>query len=194
MSGDIGIRLKEKQILSFGNDSYGAMSGRDIMALAVGLHEVIKEPYLSDRVRQVQDFAAKLAKKGIPVVLPAGGHAVYLDMNKFYEGTNMKIDDFGGVGLTIELVRHYGIRAVELGPFAFEWDNKSEEERKGILNLVRFAIPRNAYDSSHIDYAVAAICELYSNREKIPKVKVSRGAKLRLRHFQSGLKPYFDRQ
>lgn len=191
LNGDIGTRLKEKQILTFGNDSYGGMSGRDIMALAVGLYEIVRETYLNERIRQVQEFAEKLAINNVPVILPAGGHAVYINMDKFFENTNMKVEDFGGVGFTIELVRHYGIRGVELGPFAFEWDNKTEEERKGILHLVRFAVPRNAYDSSHIDYAVAAITELYKNKEKIPKVKISRGAKLRLRHFQSGLQPIY---
>ncbi len=191
IDGDIGIKLKEKQILTFGNDSYGGLSGRDIIALATGLYEIIKEPYLNERINQVREFAQKLAINGIPVVLPAGGHAVYLNMDKFFEGSNLKIDDFGGVGLTIELIRHYGIRAAELGPFAFEWDNKTPEERKGILNLVRFAVPRNVYDSSHIDYAVAAITELYKNRDQIPKVRVSRGAKLQLRHFQSGLQPIY---
>ncbi len=191
-SGDIGIKLKEKQILTFGNDSYGGLSGRDILTIAAGLYEIVKEPYLNERICQVRDFARKLANNGVPVVLPAGGHAIYLNMDKFFEGMGTKIEDFRGVGLTIELIRHYGIRAAELGPFAFEWDKKTEDERKGILNLVRFAIPRNVYNSSHIDYAVAAITELYKNREKIPKVKVSRGAELRLRHFQSGLQPIYD--
>ena len=188
---DIGIKLKERQILTFGNDSYGGMSGRDIMALAAGLYEVVKEPYLNERKTQVREFARKLAINGVPVILPAGGHAVYINMEKFFEGTDMKIDDFGGVGFTIELLKHYGIRAVELGPFAFEWDKKTPEQRKGILNLVRFAMPRNVYSTSHIDYAVAAITELYKNRDKIPKVKISRGAKLRLRHFQTGLRPIY---
>ncbi|MFW9880452.1 MAG: tryptophanase, partial [Candidatus Thorarchaeota archaeon] len=186
---DIGIKLKEKQILTFGNDSYGGMSGRDIMALAAGLYEVVKEPYLNERKTHVRDFARKLAQNDVPVILPAGGHAVYINMTKFFEGTDMKIDDFGGVGFTIELLKHYGIRAVELGPFAFEWDKKTLEQRKGILNLVRFAMPRNVYSTSHIDYTVAAITELYKNRDKIPKVKISRGAELRLRHFQTGLQP-----
>jgi len=188
---DIGIKLKEKQILTFGNDSYGGMSGRDIMALAAGLYEVIQEPYLNERKSQVREFARKLAQNGIPVILPAGGHAIYLNMNKFFEGTDMRLDDFGGVGFTIELLRHYGIRACELGPFAFEWDKKSREQRKGILNLVRFAVPRNVYSTAHIDYAVAAITELYNNREIIPKVKISRGAELKLRHFQTGLMPIY---
>ncbi len=191
-NGNIGTKLKEKQILTFGNDSYGGLSGRAIMSIAVGLYEVVKEQYLRERIRLVREFALKLSQKGVPVVLPAGGHAVYINVEKFFEGTDMKIDDFGGVGFSIELLKHYGIRACELGPFAFEWDKKTPEQRKGILNLVRFAIPRNVYDSSHINYAVAAITELYLNREKIPKVKVSRGANLRLRHFQSGLQPIYD--
>ncbi len=190
-NGNIGTKLKERQILTFGNDSYGGLSGRDIMALAVGLYEVVKEPYLAERVRQVREFARKLANNGVPVVLPAGGHAVYINVKEFFKGTNMEIDDFGGVGFTIELLKHYGIRACELGPFAFEWDKKTPEQRKGILNLVRFAVPRNMYDMSHIDYAVAAITELHRNRDKIPKVKVSRGIDLKLRHFQSGLLPIY---
>ncbi|MFX0037018.1 MAG: tryptophanase [Candidatus Hermodarchaeota archaeon] len=188
---DIGIRLKEKQILTFGNDSYGGMSGRDIMALAAGLYEIIQENYLNERKTQIREFARKLAQNGIPVILPAGGHAVYLNMDKFFEGTDMKIEDFGGVGFTIELLRHYGIRACELGPFAFEWDKKAPEQRKGILNLVRFAVPRNMYGTTHIDYTIAAITELYKNKDKIPKVKISRGAELRLRHFQTGLQPIY---
>ena len=190
-NGDIGIRLKERQISTFGNDSYGGLSGRDIMALAAGLYEVVKESYLRERITQVRDFAVKLAQNNVPVVFPPGGHAIYLNIDKFFEGTDMKIDDFGGVGFTIELLRHYGIRACELGPFAFEWDNKTSKEREGILNFVRFAVPRNVYNTSHIDYAVAAITELYKNKDKIPKVKISRGAKLRLRHFQSGLQPQY---
>jgi len=193
-NGNIGTKLKEKQILTFGNDSYGGLSGRDIMALAVGLYEVVKEPYLAERIWQVRDFARKLAQNGVPVILPAGGHAVYIDVEEFFKGINMEIDDFGGVGFTIELLKHYGIRACELGPFAFEWDRKTPEQRDNILNLVRFAIPRNVYDSSHIDYAVAAITELYKNRDHIPKVRISRGANLRLRHFQSGLQPVYKNQ
>ncbi|MCP4761309.1 MAG: tryptophanase [archaeon] len=189
---NIGIRLKERQIVTIGNDSYGALSGRDIMTIAVGLQEIMKEPYLRSRVNQVRYFARKLAENNIPVVLPAGGHAIYINMDKFLEGTGMKTEDFGGVGLTIELIKHYGIRACELGPFAFEWDQRTEEQRKGILNLVRFAIPRNAYSTSDIDYTVAAITELYNNKDKIPKVRIARGAELSLRHFQTGLVPEYN--
>ncbi|MFW9882564.1 MAG: tryptophanase, partial [Candidatus Thorarchaeota archaeon] len=178
-------------ILTFGNDSYGGMSGRDIMTLATGLYEVVQKLYLSERKVQVREFARKLAQNGVPVILPVGGHAIYINMDKFFERSNTKLGDFRGVGFTIELIRHYGIRAAELGPFAFEWDKKTPEQRKGVLNLVRFAVPRNAYGPSHINYAVAAIIELYNNRDKIPRVTISRGAKLQLRHFQTGLQPIY---
>ena len=181
----------EKQILTFGNDSYGGLSGRDIMALAVGLQEIMKEPYLRNRIDLTQYFAEKLAENNVPVILPAGGHAIYIDMDRFFEGMDMSMGDFPGVGFTIELLKHYGIRACELGPFAFEWDRKDEEARKTILNVVRFAIPRNAFCHSDLDYAVAAITELYKNRHLLPKVQIARGADLRLRHFQTGLKPIY---
>ena len=162
------------------------------MALTAGLFEIVKESYLHNRILQVRDFARKLAKSGVPIILPAGGHAVYIETDKFLEGTNLKIDDFGGVGITIELIKHYGIRACELGAFAFEWDKKSVEQQKSIINLVRFAIPRNVYSLQHINYTVEAIKEVYSNKNLVPKVKIKRGAHLRLRHFQSGLEPVYQ--
>jgi tryptophanase len=186
---DIGIRLKEKQILTFGNDSYGGLSGRDIMSIASGLFEVVSEPYLNQRIGQTHYFARRLTENGVPVILPAGGHAVYLDMNRFFRSTPNRMDDFRGIGLIIELIRRYGIRASEVGPFACEWDLKSDQQRQGILNLVRFAIPRNLYSTEHIDYAVAAITELYEHEHVIPKMRITRGANLRLRHFQASLEP-----
>ncbi|KAJ4461820.1 tryptophanase [Paratrimastix pyriformis] len=188
---DVGVALKEKQILSFGNDSYGGLSGRDIMALSVGLSQVVQLAYLHRRVMQSQSMAQRLAQNGVPIVLPPGAHAIYIDTGKFFEGLPMTIGDFGGVGLVIEAIRLYAIRLCELGAFGFEYDQKDDEARKGILDLVRIAIPRNLYNEEHIAYTVAAITELYHNRHLIPKVRITRGAELHLRHFQSGLAPIY---
>lgn len=195
---DIGVRMKEKQILMYGNDSYGAMSGRDIMALCAGLYQSTRLPYLEARINQVTSLVVKMHNEGVPVVLPPGGHAAFIDVNKFFldkDGKPMgKIEDFLGVGLTIELVRRFAIRACELGAFAFEWDNKNEEERKGIVNLVRLAVPRNVLTEEHITYTAKALGILYRERETIPKVVVSRGQHLRLRHFQSGLDAIYSEE
>ncbi|KAL7713686.1 Tryptophanase [Entamoeba marina] len=192
-NGDVGVILKQNQILHYGNDSYGGLSGRDILACAMGLNIILKESYLRERIHQVRYFAHELAKKNIPVFLPPGGHAIYIKCDEFFSNRkDYSPGDFLGVGLTLELIRMYGIRACELGPFGFEWDNKDEEDRKGINDQVRFAVPRNVYSKEHIDYTVAAIEQMFINRDKIPKVRISRGRHLKLRHFQSGLEPVYE--
>eukprot|EP00770_Monocercomonoides_exilis_P008602 MONOS_8559.1-p1 / transcript=MONOS_8559.1 / gene=MONOS_8559 / organism=Monocercomonoides_exilis_PA203 / gene_product=Tryptophanase / transcript_product=Tryptophanase / location=Mono_scaffold00325:62321-64108(+) / protein_length=549 / sequence_SO=supercontig / SO=protein_coding / is_pseudo=false len=192
---DLGVRMKEKQILMYGNDSYGAMSGRDIMALATGLYQTTRLPYLEHRIAQVQSLVMKMHDEGVPVILPPGGHAAFIDVNKFFTTEDgkpmMPIEDFAGVGLTIEMIRRFGIRACELGAFAFEWDLKTEEERKGIVNLVRLAVTRNTLSEEHITYTAKAMGLLYRERHTIPKVVITRGKNLKLRHFQSGLAPIY---
>lgn len=190
VNGDIGIRLKEKQISAYGNDSYGGISGRDIFALASGLYEIVKLDYLQNRIEQVEYLAQGLFSNGIPVFLPAGGHGVYLNIDEFFGGKR-KPDDFAGVGFTVELLRRYGIRACELGYFAFEWDKKTKDQQEEILNQVRFALSRNVYCKEHLDYTIGAVTELYKDRENIPNMRISRGSELRLRHFQTGLEPVY---
>ncbi|KID63592.1 Tryptophanase [Metarhizium brunneum] len=186
-SQDIGVRLKERQILAYGNDSYGGMRGHDLMAAAAGLYETTKESYLRSSIGQVRSFAQKLHSAGVPILWPPGGHAIYLDMNAFFADCPRSPGDFASVGFTIELLRQHGIRAVEAGPFAWEWDKKqSEEERDAIPDLVRFAVPRNSMNDGHIDYTVAAIHELYQQRHILPNVRIIRGKHLRIRHFQCG--------
>ncbi|KAI0478059.1 beta-eliminating lyase [Xylaria cf. heliscus] len=185
----IGHRLKQRQILCYGNDSYGGMSGRDLMTAVVGLYEVTKESYLRTRISQVQSFAQRLSDSNLPVVLPAGGHAVYLDMDEFFYGCDRQPGDFPSVGFTLELLKEYGIRAFESGPFAWEWDKKSPEERKKIPNMVRFALPRHVLSDAHINYTVAAIKALYDRRHTLPNVKVTRGQDMVLRHFSCGMRP-----
>lgn len=112
-----GMKLKERQIVCYGNDSYGGMSGRDMMAATVGLYEVTKESYLASRIGQVKRFAEKLISQNIPIILPPGGHAVYLDMDKFFDGCGSSYDDFVRLSFTNELLVNYGIRSVEIGRF-----------------------------------------------------------------------------
>ncbi|GAP85236.1 putative tryptophanase [Rosellinia necatrix] len=185
----IGHRLKERQILIYGNDSYGGMSGRDLMAAVAGLYEVTKEPYLRNRVGQVRSFAERLQANGIPILSPPGGHAVYLEMNEFFAGCDRQPGDFASVGFTLELLKEYGIRAAEAGPFGWQWDRQSAEDREEIPNLVRFAVPRHVLSDDHINYTVAAVKQLYKRRHTIPNVEITRGRDMKLRHFSCGMRP-----
>lgn len=187
---DVGILLKVKQISSYGNDSYGGMSGRDIMALAAGLYECGRVEYLKERVDQCEYLAQGFYKNGVKgVVLPAGGHGVYINMDEFFDGKRGH-DSFAGAGFSLELIRRYGIRVSELGDFSMEYDLKTPEQQKEVCNVVRFAVNRSQLSREHLDYVIAAVTELYKDRKSIPNMRITLGHKLPMRHFHAFLEPY----
>ncbi|KAK8007313.1 hypothetical protein PG989_001303 [Apiospora arundinis] len=185
----IGNDLKEQQIMSYGNDGYGGMSGRDMMAAAVGLYEGTDDSYLTSRVDQVRLLAQKLQDVELPVLLPTGGSAVFLDMDAFFQDCGRSYGEFAGLGFTLQLLISHGIRCFEVGPFALGWDSADEEERSKIGNLVRLALPRQVLTDKHLDYTVAAIKQLFNERSNIPGVRIVTGASLNVRHFQCILEP-----
>ncbi len=187
---DVGILLKVKQISSYGNDSYGGMSGRDIMALAAGLYECSKFEYLDARVKQCEYLAQGFYKAGIKgVVLPAGGHGVYINMDEFFDNKRPPLS-FAGQGFSMELIRRYGIRTSELGNYSMEYDLKTPEQQKEVANVVRFAVNRSQLSKEHLDYVIAAVKALYEDRATIPNIRIVKGHNLPMRHFHAFLEPY----
>ena len=187
---DVGVLLKVKQISCYGNDSYGGMSGRDIMALAAGLYEECNFRYQEARVKQCEYLAQGFYKAGVKgVILPAGGHGAYIDMTQFFDGKRSH-DKFAGQAFSLELIRRYGIRAAELGDFSMEYDLKTPEQQDEICNVVRFAVNRSMYSQEHMDYVIAAVKALYEDRESIPNMRIVWGHNLPMRHFHAFLEPY----
>jgi len=185
----IGNELMNHQIMTEGHPTYGGMSGRDIMTLCEGLRTITIQEYLDYRISQVNEFGEGIAKLGIPVVTPIGGHAVYLDMNRFFKDTKMKQGDFGGIAFTAILLAKYGHRACELGNFAFgSYDPKTKKETFPEVNFVRFAVPRLRYEKQDLDAVIKAIKEIYDHRKEIPGVEVIFGKELALRHFKARFK------
>lgn len=178
--------LMNVQIIKEAHPTYGGLSGRDIMALVEGLKTVVTDEYLSARISQVQQFGQEMEQAGLPVLTPVGGHALYLDMDKFFEGTNMQPGDFGGISFTALLLALYGHRACELGNFAFgHTDETSGQEVPHEMNFVRFAVPRLRYEKQDLTSVIQAVKALYDNRQAIPKIKVTHGKHLPLRHFKA---------
>jgi tryptophanase len=178
--------LIDHQILTEGHPTYGGMSGRDIMALVVGLGQVVQKRYLDARIKQVQKFGNDMAKRGIPVLLPIGGHAVYIDVDKFFEDTKHTKKDFGGISFTALLLGLYGHRACELGDFAFgTYDPKTKKETFPEVSYVRFAVPRLRYEQEDLQAVVDAVEVLHTNRKNIPVAKTIFGKELPLRHFKA---------
>ena len=191
---DIGVKLKVKQISCYGNDSYGGMSGRDIMALAAGLYEECNFNYQEARVKQCEYLAQGFYKAGVKgVILPAGGHGVYINMTEFFDNKRGH-ETFAGQGFSIELIRRYGIRTSELGDYSMEYDLKTPEQQEELCNVVRFAVNRSMFNQEHMDYVIAAVKELYEDRESIPNIRIVKGRTLPMRHFHAFLEPYANEE
>lgn len=173
-------------IMTEGFPTYGGLAGRDLEAIAIGLNEVLDEHYLQYRIRSIEYLTNKLIAAGVPVMQPAGGHAVYIDAKEFLP--HVPVDQYPGQALVGALYLHGGIRGVEIGSLMF---GKYDANRKLIpaaLELVRLAIPRRVYTQSHIDYVAEVIIEVFNNRREIKGLEIIEEAPM-LRHFTAKLKP-----
>jgi len=167
-------------ILTEGFPTYGGLAGRDLDAIAVGLREILDENYLDYRLLSTRYVVQHLREAGIPVVAPAGGHAVYLDARRFLP--HIEPLQYPGQSLAVELYREAGIRSVEIGSVMFGIDPHSGEEHPARLELVRLAIPRRVYTQSHMDYVLEAIGLVWERRDDIRGMRIVKAPQL-LRHF-----------
>lgn len=173
-------------ILTEGFPTYGGLAGRDMEAIAIGLEEVMDENYLQYRIRSIEYLTEKLVEAGVPVMQPAGGHAIYLVANEFLP--HIPVEQYPGQALVGALYTEGGIRSVEIGSLMF---GKYDQDGKLIpanLELVRLAIPRRVYTQSHIDYVLEVILEVYKNRDQIKGLEIIEEPPV-LRHFTVKLKP-----
>jgi len=174
-------KIKNLLIISEGFPTYGGLAGRDLEGMARGLKEGLDEDYLEYRTSQVAYLGGLLDKAGVPVFKPFGGHAVYLLADRFLP--DIPRAHYPGWALTIALYREYGIRGVEIGAVMFGKRNKSERrESFPRFELVRLALPRRVYTTSHLEYVAESIIELHKEREKIKGLRIVSESPF-LRHF-----------
>ncbi len=144
--------------------TYGGLNGRDMGALAVGLDEATEFDYLETRVEQVAFLGKQLVEYGIPVQQPFGGHAIFLDANKFVP--TIPRDEYRAQALAIELYIIGGIRGVEIGTILADRDPFTHKNRYPELELVRLAIPRRTYSLNHMRYIAAVLKNIYDSRDE----------------------------
>ena len=188
MGGFIGFRDEELfkkavvyNIMFEGYITYGGMSGRDMNALAQGLKEGTEFDYLESRIEQVAYLGRKLTDFGIPVILPYGGHAIFVDAKRFL--SNVPREEFPAQMLAIELYLESGVRGVEIGALMADRDPVTRENRFPELELMRMAIPRRVYTNNHMDYVAVTLANVYERRNEIKRgVKIIKEAPI-LRHF-----------
>jgi tryptophanase len=176
---DWAVDCRNRLILTEGFSTYGGLSGRDLEAIAVGLEEVVDEDYLNYRIASTAYVARHISATGVPIVQPAGGHAVYIDARRMLP--HIPPLHYPGQSLAVELYKQGGIRGCEIGTamFGLRPDGKEEPAH---MDLVRLAIPRRMYTQAHMDFVVEVVTEVYANRENLKGMKFVRQPKA-LRHF-----------
>lgn len=167
-----------------GLHTYGGLAGRDMEAMARGIEESVDDDHIRARVGQVEYLGNKLIEWGIPIVLPVGGHAVFLDAKRFYP--HIPQDQFPAQTLASEIYIEAGVRTMERGILSAGRDPKTGDHRYPKLELVRVTIPRRVYTQAHMDVTAEAIEEVCWNSDKARGLKLVYEPKF-LRFFQARL-------
>ncbi len=184
---DLFEKIKSELILREGFITYGGLAGRDLDAIAIGLREGLNEDYLAYRLGQTSYLVNELMKAGVPVIEPAGGHAVYIDAGKMLP--HIPQAEFPGQALVVEMYLEGAIRGVELGSVAFAFpDPDTGEMVYPEMELVRLALPRRTYTQSHLDYVVKVLTVIQEKREKLSGFRITKSPVL-MRHFSCTFKP-----
>ncbi|MFO7912412.1 MAG: beta-eliminating lyase-related protein [Desulfotignum sp.] len=146
----------------------------------MGLKEALEYDYQVYRHATVQYLSKSLIDIGVPIVRPAGGHAVFLDAKRMLP--HIPSLQYPGIGIVNALYTQGGVRGVELGSVMFGAFDENGKETASPLELVRLAFPRRVYTQSHFDYLIEVIKEVWENKQDIPGYKIIYQAPF-LRHF-----------
>jgi len=183
---ELAVECTNVLIITEGFSTYGGLSGRDMEAIAIGLEEVFDEKYLEYRMKSTKYLGDGLEAMGVPLLLPVGGHAVYIDAARFYP--QIPAHEYPGQALACQLYLKGGIRAVEIGSVMFGKYDEQGELIPSPMELVRLAIPRRVYTQSHIEYVLEVFRDLKNERNEISGYKITEEPWF-LRHFTAHFEP-----
>jgi tyrosine phenol-lyase len=179
-------RARGLVVLFEGLHTYGGMAGRDMEAMAIGIEESVQEEHIRSRIGQVLYLGEKLIGKGIPVVRPIGGHAMFLDAAAMLP--HIPREEFPAQALAAALYVESGIRAMERGAVSAGRDPLTGKNRVPRLELVRLTIPRRVYTQAHMDVVAEAVAEVHRVRKRIPGLRFTYEPEY-LRFFQARFEP-----
>ncbi len=182
---DLALQARNRLILTEGFPTYGGMAGRDLDAIAQGLKEIVDEDYLRYRVRTTEYLTEKLHGLGVPVMRPAGGHAVFVDARRWLD--HIPPLSYPGQAAATALYELGGIRSCEIGTVMFGRKPNGDEEAAP-MDLVRLALPRRAYTQSHADYIVEVCEEITNAKSDLKGYRIIEQPRL-MRHFTAKFAP-----
>lgn len=181
---ELAEKSKVLLIVTEGFITYGGLARRDLEALAVGLLEALDEKYLEYRINQVKFLGEELTRRNVPILVPTGGHAVYIDAKRF--APHIPCPQFPGQSIACEIYLEGGVRTVEIGSLMFGKYDKEKHFVTSPFELVRLAIPRRVYTNNHLEYVAETVAKVFDKRENLKGMRITFETEY-LRHFTAHL-------
>ncbi|MFZ1526337.1 MAG: tyrosine phenol-lyase [Saprospiraceae bacterium] len=178
---DIYEEARNLVVVYEGLHTYGGLAGRDMEAIAVGIKESLDDNHQHARVGQVEYLGHKMMEFNVPIVLPIGGHGIFVDAKEFLP--HLTQDQFPAQSLAAEVYIDSGVRTMERGIVSAgrKPDGTNYYPK---LELVRFTMPRRVYTQAHMDVIAESVANVYDRRNKIKGLKMIYEPKY-LRFFQA---------
>lgn len=178
---DIFEEARNLVVVYEGLHTYGGLAGRDMEAMAIGIHESVSDDHIRARVGQVIYLGEQMMNYGVPIVKPIGGHGVFVDAKKVL--SHIPQDYFPAQTLAAEVYQDSGVRTMERG-IVSAGRKPNGENYHPKLEMVRFTIPRRVYTQAHMDVIAESAARVYERRNKIKGLKMVYEPKY-LRFFQA---------
>ena len=159
---DVFEKARNMVVIYEGLHTYGGMAGRDMEALAIGIEEMVDDDHVHARVEQVRYLGKLLTDWEIPIVVPVGGHAIFLNAKNFY--AHIPQDHFPSQTLAAQLYLDSGVRSMERGIVSAGRNPETGENRYPALELTRLTIPRRVYTQAHMDVVAESVKNIFDSR------------------------------
>jgi tyrosine phenol-lyase len=173
---------REEVVIYEGFPHYGGIAGHDMEALAQGIRESADEAIVRHYVSQSAFLAGLLLEHGIPIVVPPGAHAVFLDAKRFLP--HLPQNEYPAQALAAALYLAGGVRSMERGIVSGQHGSEPYDG----LELVRLTIPRRVYTQEHLAYVAEVIADVHDRRESVPGLRMTYEPE-HLRFFQARFEP-----
>ena len=175
-------RARELVVVYEGFPHYGGMAGHDMEALARGIYESVDEQIVDHYVSQSAYLGGLLLDAGVPIVVPLGAHAVFLDAKRFLP--HLPQERFPAQALAGAIYLEGGVRAMERGIVSGQHGSEPYDG----LELVRLTLPRRVYTGEHLGYVADVIERVHGARDDVGGLRMTYEP-ASLRFFQARFEP-----
>ena len=164
---ELARRLREQVVLYEGFPHYGGMAGHDMEALAQGIRESTDERVVEAYVSQARYLGELLEDAGVPIVVPVGAHAVFVDAKRFLP--HLDQTEFPAQALAAAFYLAGGVRSMERGIVSGQHGTDPYDG----LELVRLTLPRRVYAQEHLTWVADVVAGVHSRASELPGLRIT---------------------